>query len=80
MCESHAAERACAGSSRTSACHQLSAGNSEQRVPAIGFASSGRTAEADADTGGAAGEHQRAQRRAETDAHGWSYGTTSPPS
>ena len=48
MCESQAADRACTGSCETSACHQLSAGNSEQRVPEIGFASSGRTAEAGA--------------------------------
>ena len=39
MCESQADDRACTGSFEMSACHQLSAGNSEQRVPEIGFAS-----------------------------------------
>ena len=42
MCESQADDRACTGSFEMSACHQLSAGNSEQRVPEIGFARSGR--------------------------------------
>ena len=39
MCESHCRLRACTGRPLTSACHQLSAGNSEHDVTAIGFAS-----------------------------------------
>ena len=77
MCESQADDRACTGSFETSACHQLSAGNSEQCVPEIGFASVG--AYGGRRSGRATGQDQRADE-SEAGAHGWSYGTTWPSS
>ena len=55
------------GSFETSACHQLSAGNSEQRVPEIGFATSGRTAAA----GAAAPSRPAPARRRERGGGSW---------